>query len=137
MTVDGSYSYLDRSITYDFAEVPTISQVNTSIIILPTLPKHKLIGTASIRMARDITALISGRYEGGLVLQDTTYPTTSPLFQPFEESFATMDLLALAPIAHGVSIQAGIKNVFDKDYAYTAGYPEAGRNAFLNLRWHF
>jgi iron complex outermembrane receptor protein len=70
-------------------------------------------------------------------LQDTTYATSSPLFQPFGESFATMDLATIVPITRGVSLQAGVKNVFDKNYAYTAGYPEEGRNGFLNLRWQF
>src|SRR5215471_2673966 len=137
LTVDGSYSFLDRSITYDFTSVPNVSQVNTSIIILPTLPRHKLIGTAMVRLPRQIIGMISGRYESGLTLQDTTYATTSPLFLPFGESFATMDLSAVVPIIAGVSIQTGVRNVFDRDYAYTAGYPEAGRNGFVNLRWHF
>ena len=137
VTVDASYSYLDRSLTYDFASVPLISQINTSILILPTLPKHKLIGTATLRLPRQIAGMVSVRYESGLILQDTTYATISPLFQPFEESFATADLAAVVPIAHGVGVQAGVKNVFDKNYVYTAGYPEAGRNGFLNVRWHF
>ena len=59
------------------------------------------------------------------------------LFQPFEESFATADLAAIVPIKHGVSVQAGIKNLFDRNYAYTAGCPEAGRDEYLNLRWRF
>ena len=137
LTVDGSYSFLDRSITYDFTSVPNVSQVNTSIIILPTLPRHKLIATAMVRLPRQIIGMVSGRYESGLTLQDTTYATSSPLFLPFSESFATMDLSTVVPIIGGVSIQTGVRNVFDRDYAYTAGYPEAGRNGFVNLRWHF
>jgi iron complex outermembrane receptor protein len=137
LSVDASYSLLNRDISYDFSRIPTVSQVNTSIIILPTLPKHKLVGTASIRLPRDVMGMVSARYENGLVLQDTTYATTSPLFQPFSESFATMDLAALVPIQMGVKVQAGVKNVFDKNYYYTAGYPEAGRTWFVNLRWQF
>jgi len=137
LTVDASYSYLDRSIAYDFASVAGVSQVNTSILILPTLPKNKLVGTATVRLPREISGLVSARHESGLTLQDTTYATSSPLFQPFDESFTTMDLAAIVPIMRGVSVQAGVRNVFDKNYAYTAGYPEAGRNGFLNLRWHF
>lgn len=137
VTIDASYSYLHRSISYDFARVPTVSQVNTSISILPTLPTHKFVGTATIRLPRNVAGLVSVRYEGGLLLQDTTYATTSPLFLPFKESFATADLGAIVPLTRGVSIQAGVKNLFDKDYAYTAGYPEEGRNGYVNLRWRF
>jgi outer membrane cobalamin receptor len=65
-------------------------------------------------------------------------PLSSPLFQPFGESFATMDLGAIVPIYRRPRVQMGIKNVFDRNRYYTAGYPEEGRNWFLNnLRWPF
>jgi iron complex outermembrane receptor protein len=34
-------------------------------------------------------------------------------------------------------VQMGIKNVFDRNYYYTAGFPEEGRSWFLNLRCQF
>jgi iron complex outermembrane receptor protein len=137
LTLDASYSYLNRSIAYDFASVPTVSAVNTSINILPTLPKNKVVGTASVRLPRQVTAIVSARYEGGLTLQDTTYAPTSPLFLPFNESFTTLDVGALVPIYKRVRVQMGVKNLFDRNYYYTAGYPEAGRTWFLNLRYQF
>ena len=63
--------------------------------------------------------------------------TTSPLFQPFEESFGTVDLATIVPLLRRVSVQAGVKDLFDKNYQYTAGYPEAGRTGYVNLRWRF
>ena len=36
-----------------------------------------------------------------------------------------------------MSLQAGVKNLLDRNYYYTAGYPEEGRNWFFNLRYHF
>jgi len=30
-----------------------------------------------------------------------------------------------------------VKNLFDRNYYYTAGYPEIRRNWFVNLRFHF
>ena len=41
LTLNASYSFLNRDITYDFASLPNVSAVNTSITILPTLPKNK------------------------------------------------------------------------------------------------
>jgi len=67
----------------------------------------------------------------------TTYATTSPLFLPYSESYATTDLFAVVPIHSRVTIQAGVKNLLDRNYYYTAGYPEIGRNWFINLRYHF
>ena len=75
----GSYSFLNRNIHYDFSpEVPTVSPINTSIIILPTVPRNKLIGTATARLPWRVLGIVQVRYEGGLTLQDTSYPTASP-----------------------------------------------------------
>jgi iron complex outermembrane receptor protein len=137
LTVNASYSYLNRNISYDFTSLANVSAPNTSITILPTLPKNKFIGTATVRLPRNILAIVNERYESGLTLQDTTYATTSPLFLPHSESYATTDLIAMVPLPRGTSAQAGVKNVFDRSYYYTAGYPEVGRNWFINLRFHF
>jgi outer membrane receptor protein involved in Fe transport len=81
--------------------------------------------------------MISARYEGGITLQDTSYAKTSPLYLPYGEAFATMDLGATVPIYKRFTVQTGIKNVFDRNYYYVAGYPEEGRNWYLNLRYQF
>jgi iron complex outermembrane recepter protein len=137
LTIDGSYTYLHRTLSYDFAANPAISQVNTSIAILPTLPKNKLVGTATIRLPRNITAMISGRYENGLTVQDTTYSSSSPSYLPYEVSFGTMDLGAVVPIYKQVSFQVNLRNAFDNNFFYSPGFPEIGRNWLANLRWQF
>jgi iron complex outermembrane recepter protein len=137
LTVDASYSYLNRTIAYDFAGDLTVNQVHTSVSVLIPLPKNKVVGTASVRLPHQVLALISARYEGGLTLQDTTYAASSPLFFPFGESFATVDLGAIVPIYKQMTVQTGIKNLLDRNYYYVAGYPEEGRNWFLNLRYQF
>jgi outer membrane receptor protein involved in Fe transport len=104
---------------------------------LPTLPRNKVVGTASVRLPHQVLGIITARYEGGLTLQDTTYAASSPLSHPFGASFGTMDLGVIAPIYKRITVQTGIKNVFDRNYYYVAGYPEEGRNWFLNLRYQF
>ena len=111
--------------------------MNTSISVLPTLPKNKLVGTAALRFPHQILAILNQRYESGLILQDTTYPTTSPLFVPRSESYASTEIVGIVPIRAGMSAQAGVKNLFDRNYYYSAGYPDIGRNWFLNLRYRF
>jgi iron complex outermembrane receptor protein len=137
LTVSAAYSYLNRDITYDFDSLPNVSAVNTSITILPTLPRNKLIGSVTYGFPHQIMAIVNERYEGGLTLQDTTYASTSPLFLPYGESYATTDIVAVVPIRSGMSLQAGVKNLLDRNYYYTAGYPQEGRNWFFNLRYHF
>jgi iron complex outermembrane receptor protein len=137
LTVNASYSYLNRNISYDFSRLANVSASNTSISILPTLPKNKIIGTATVRLPRQILAILNQRYESGLLLQDTTYPAASPLFVPYSASNATTDIMGVVPVNSGLVVQAGVKNLFDRNFYYTAGYPEAGRNWFLNLRYRF
>ncbi|MDP9112661.1 MAG: TonB-dependent receptor, partial [Acidobacteriota bacterium] len=86
---------------------------------------------------RQILGIVNFRYEGGLTLQDTTYAATSPLFLPYRQAFATVDLGVVAPIWKGAIAQAGVKNVLDRNYYYNAGFPEAGRTWFLNIRYSF
>jgi len=137
LTLNASYSFLNRAIAYDFGSLPNVSAVNTSIGILPVLPRNKAVGTATVRLPRRILAIVNERYESGLVVQDTTYATTSPLFLPRSESYARTDVGAIVPIGVGISLQAGVKNLFDRNYFYTAGYAEIGRNWFVNLRYRF
>jgi iron complex outermembrane receptor protein len=136
LMLDANYSYLNRNLVYDFGSHIDISQVLTSVVILPTYPKNKIIFNATLRLPHDILAIGNYRYEGGITLQDTTYKT-APANLPFATSYGTVDIGGLVPIASGFSVQAGVKNLFDRNYYYTAGYPEAGRNWYLNGRFRF
>jgi iron complex outermembrane receptor protein len=137
VTLNASYSYLNRDIAYHFGNWPNVSTVNTSITVLPTLPKNKVVAGVAVRAPREILGIVNVRYDGGLTLQDTTYSTASTFFPPFAESYATVDLGVIAPLARGIAVQAGVKNLLDRNYYYTAGYPEEGRNWYLNLRYRF
>ena len=137
LTLDVNYSYLNRTLTYDFANTD-ISQVLTSALVLPTYPKNKIIFNATMRLPREVLAIANYRYEGGITLQDGSYsPKTSPLNLPFGTSYGTVDLGTLVPVHAGFSVQAGVRNLLDRDYYYTAGYPEPGRNWYFNLRYQF
>jgi outer membrane receptor protein involved in Fe transport len=52
-------------------------------------------------------------------------------------AFATVDLGATVPIGAGVSVQAGVRNLADRNSYYWEGFPEAGRNAYVTLRYTF
>jgi iron complex outermembrane receptor protein len=134
LTLDANYSYINRSLSYDFPNFPDVSQINTTIQILPPMPRSKIIFNAILRLPRQALAMANFRYEGGITLQDTTY---RPAAAAYGSSYGTLDLGTLAPIWNGVSLQAGVKNLLDRDYYYTAGYPEAGRNWYINLRYRF
>lgn len=39
--------------------------------------------------------------------------------------------------AYGATVEAGLQNVFDKDYAYMEGYPEEGRTGYARISFDF
>jgi iron complex outermembrane recepter protein len=136
LTLDVNYSYLNRTLVYDFGDRVDISQVLTAVQILPTYPKNKVIFNAALRLPHEILAIGNFRYEGGIILQDTTY-RTAPANLPFATSYGTVDFGGVIPIHAGFSVQAGVRNLFDRNYYYTAGYPEMGRNWYFNARYRF
>ncbi len=134
LKLDVSYSYLNRALSYEWDNMPDVSQLLTAVDVLPSLPRNKVVFNAVGELPREILVILSYRYEGGRTLQDITYNKVPPLESA---SHGIVDLGAVAPIASGVSLQAGVKNLFDRNYYYNAGFPEEGRNWYFNLRYRF
>ena len=145
LTLDGNYSYLNRTI--GTANIP--SDISTTAlagsVYLPTgIPKNKTIGSADIRLPFGIDGIVSERYEGGITLQ-----TDSNLGSKYYgQAFATTDLGVKAtlnrrflgvelPESSQVTAQTGIGNLFDRNYYLNDGFPEQGRNWFVNMRYRF
>jgi iron complex outermembrane receptor protein len=136
LTLDIIYSYLNRTISYDFSNVSNVNipATTASVLTLSSMPKNKVIANATLRLPHEVLAIANYRYEGGIFLQDTTYSTPKPAYGG---SYGTVDLGTVAPIYAGLSLQVGLKNLFDRNYYFNAGYPEAGRNWYFNLRYRF
>jgi iron complex outermembrane receptor protein len=52
-------------------------------------------------------------------------------------TFALVNMKASYEIKKDLSVEAGIKNLFDREYEYTLGYPEPGRTYFLGMHYKF
>jgi iron complex outermembrane receptor protein len=50
-------------------------------------------------------------------------------------AFALAGILLDYRVADHFDINAGVKNLFDENYQLTAGFPEPGRNFFMQLRY--
>ena len=137
LTLNASYSFLNRDINYDFVVASQRKRGEYQHHYSADIAEEQGNRNVSYRFPHQILAILNERYESGLTLQDTTYATTSPLFLPYSEAYATTDIFAVVPIRAGITLQAGVKNLLDRNYYYTAGSPEEGRNWFFNLRYHF
>ncbi|MCL2029761.1 MAG: TonB-dependent receptor, partial [Deltaproteobacteria bacterium] len=63
------------------------------------------------------------------------YWTSDPTVTSYKESggFATADLKAVYDFNEHLTFEVGAKNLFDREYAYSAYYPEPGRSFFVGL----
>lgn len=93
-------------------------------VYLTDVPKDKLFGYARYSWHDKISIQANGEYNSGRY--STVYGiATSP--------FAVFGSSATAHVWKWFSIEAGVNNLFDRNYALVEGYPEAGRNFFANL----
>lgn len=122
LLVNANYSYLHW----------TISGPSNMLGVHPVrAPKHKIVGTAEVDLPREILLLAAVRYESGTITTND-----AGMIVPASK-FATADLGLIFPVFAGVSLQTGIKNIFDRNYYYQEGFPEPGRNWYFSMRYHF
>lgn len=134
ISIDANYSYLNRTI--GAAELPAGTSLSSVLVLTTGIPKNKAIATAAMLLPFHISGMVSSRYEGGVTLQDTTY-STAPQNLAHGEALSTTDAGLDIPLHAGLRMQGGVKNAFDRNYFYSAGYPEAGRNWYFRLRYTF
>jgi iron complex outermembrane receptor protein len=122
VTADANYSFLNR----------TIDGPESMSGVYPTgAPKHKAVGTVSVHLPRQALVMVTARYESG------TIETNDSGFVVPASKFATADIGLVLPVYAGTSLQAGIRNLFDRNYYYKEGFPEPGRNWHFSLRYRF
>jgi iron complex outermembrane receptor protein len=133
LNFDASYSFLNRTMDWDRGKIPETSLIYLSALTMPSMTKNKFIGNLTAEFPHQILGMVTYRYEGGIRLFDSYIAGG----QPLGSSFGIVDIGTSAPIRTGIKLQAGIKNLFDRDCYYVAGYPRAGRNWHFNLRFQF
>jgi iron complex outermembrane recepter protein len=131
LSLSANYSYLNR--TLEATNIPAdiyATYLNSNLYLPFGLPKHKALGTAEVQLPYNIVGVAAARYEGGITLQSDQYVS-------YRQAFATADLSVKIPVRSHFSTQFGVKNILDRNYFLTDGFPEEGRNWFLNARYRF
>lgn len=108
---DGNYTYLHRS------------QDSNPGVVLTDTPRHKVFASALARLGYDWEA------QGSVRAYSRRYSSSDGL--QVAGGFGVTDLKAVYRFGGGTRVEAGARNAFDKLYAYTEGYPEAGRTWFV------
>lgn len=99
-------------------------------IVVEDVPKHKFFAYADWKIIPALTFYISQSLETGRFSSNGNDYVRLPGFGVTEAKLSY-------EINKNINIDAGISNIFDKNYFYTEGYPEEGRLYFANLRYSF
>jgi iron complex outermembrane receptor protein len=158
-TFDASYTYVNKEIAgFNFAGqpitgypcgsgdylavgtgTPTTTTIPDNTCLTPTdLPKNKAVAAATLRLPYNAMLTSSIRYEGGNKAVESYKSGSTFYIEALPMShFATWDLAGTVPVYKGATMQAGVKNLLDRNYYYVLQYPEEGRNWFINMRYRF
>lgn len=93
-------------------------------IYFTDVPQHKLF--AFVKYAMKDKFYIQANTEYNSKRYSTTYGTTAA-------SFTLLNATAAVHIWKWFSVETGISNITDANYALVEGYPEPGRNYFVNV----
>jgi iron complex outermembrane receptor protein len=109
-----NYTYVERNNLTD----PTIHFTD--------VPNTKVMGTVEYQPIKLLRLIANSEFNSSRI--STSYGTRVP-------DYTLLNLYGSGKIAKNFSIDAGVNNVFDKNYSLVEGYPEEGRNFFVTLRF--
>ncbi|PWB25876.1 TonB-dependent receptor plug domain-containing protein [Flavobacterium sp. HTF] len=114
LSFNANYTYIERK------------NVTSPIIHLTDVPNTKVMGTIKYSPIKILLLIASSEFNSSRF--STSYGTRVP-------DYTLLNLYASGQISKNFSIDAGINNIFDKNYSLVEGYPEEGRNFFVTLRF--
>lgn len=94
------------------------------------VPEHKLVVSATYRPIKEITANVNMQYTSSRI-------DDSMAGQEDLGSATIWNAKLIYNITNSLSLDAGMLNMFDKNYEYSYGFPEAGRVLYTNLTYKF
>lgn len=106
---------------YSYIEQKNLSNPNLKFT---NVPRHKLFAYTQARLWRRLD--LTGSMDYNSARYSTSYGTKAA-------GFTLFNLKGSVPLYRFISVEGGVNNLFDRNYAIIEGFPEAGRNFFVNL----
>ena len=117
------FSNLSLNFNYTYIERNNITNPN---IHFTDVPNTKVMGTLEYKPIKILRLIANSEFNSSRF--STSYGVRVP-------DYTLLNFYASGKIAKNFSIDAGINNIFDKNYCLVEGYPEEGRNFFVTLRF--
>lgn len=114
LLVGTNYSYIERH------------NLTNPTVLFTDVPYTKVFSYIQYKPIKQIRIMASSEYNS--LRYSTSYGTNAPEFTIFNTVIS-------AQVWKYISLEAGVNNIFDKNYMLTEGYPEEGRNFFVTLRF--
>ncbi len=117
-------AYLKIGANYTYTKRNNLSSPNLHFI---DVPEHKFFGFLQYQFKERV--FLQGNTEYNSERFSTTYGARTG-------GFMLLNASAAVHIWKWFSVEGGINNIADRNYALVEGYPEAGRNYFANFVYH-
>ena len=110
-----NYSYIERT------------NLSNPAILFTHVPKHNIFIFGNYTYKKDYWINLNARYNSERISQ--SYGVTA-------DAFAILNTKLHAKVFKAFALEMGINNITDRNYAYTEGFPEPGRNYSVSLVWN-
>nr|WP_295928893.1 TonB-dependent receptor [uncultured Dyadobacter sp.] len=97
-------------------------------ILFTNVPEHKVFTYADLSLLK--VAHILASLEHNSSRNSTSYGTRAG-------SYTLVNAKASVKLYKFISVEGGVNNIFDRNYSLVEGFPEAGRNFFVNLVFNY
>ncbi|WP_281231676.1 TonB-dependent receptor plug domain-containing protein [Flavobacterium gelatinilyticum] len=114
LSLNFNYTYLERK------------NITNPTIHFTDVPNTKVMGTLEYSPIKILRLIANSEFNS---------PRFSTSYGARVSDYTLLNLYGSGKITKNFSLDAGINNIFDKNYSIVEGYPEEGRNFFVTLRF--
>lgn len=99
--------------------------------IITDIPKHKLFVYAKLTPVKPLNIFASAEYNSA-----RSYSPAANTYYKLKD-FVVVNTKVGYEATQGLTLEAGVNNIFDRNYALNEGYPEPGRSYFFQAKYQF
>ncbi|ATB70655.1 TonB-dependent receptor [Sulfurospirillum diekertiae] len=122
--------YISSSVSYTYIDADI--KDNPANPYVTDIPKHSFAGRLKYSPIAMVDIIPQVRYES------ERYVSNDYRYGDYQtKDFFLMDLKVAYRPVKALELAVGVKNIFDKDYFYSYGYPQEGRSYYANARYSF